>query len=100
MSFAKTLEEFQELNVAYLFLMQRMLTEDRESAMFRLKLSTELADLFESLSVREISWLAAQGQFMLRPCSENAQQLESILRNKRETGLTETHLAMLMAATR
>lgn len=100
MSLAKTLEEFQELNVAYLFLMQRMLAEDREAAMFRLKLTAEMADLFESLSVREISWLAAQGQFMLRPCSENAQQLEVILRNKRETGLTETHLAMLMAATR
>jgi len=100
LSFTKTLEEFQELNVAYLYLMQQMLNEDREAAMFRLKLNAELADLFQSLSVREIGWLATQGQFVMRPCAENAEQLEAILRSKRETGLKETHLAMLMAATR
>lgn len=100
METTKTLEEFQELNLAYLLLIQKMLAEDKESAMFRLKLDGEMADLLASLSVREITWLATQGQFVLRPCADNAEQLAHILRSKRETGLTQTHLAMLMAASR
>ncbi|TRW48835.1 flagellar transcriptional regulator FlhD [Aliidiomarina halalkaliphila] len=93
------LEEFQELNLAYLLLMQKMIAEDRDAAIFRLKLTLEMAELIESMSVREITWLATQGQFVLRPCAENAEQLTHILRNRRETGLTQTHLAMLMAST-
>ena len=100
METTKTLEEFQELNLAYLLLIQKMLTEDRDAAMFRLKLSSEMADLLSSMSVREITWLATQGQFVLRPCADNAEQLQHVLRSKRETGLTQTHLAMLMASTR
>ncbi|RUO35807.1 flagellar transcriptional regulator FlhD [Aliidiomarina sanyensis] len=97
---SSTLEEFQELNLAYLLLVQKMIAEDRAAAIFRLKLTAELAELIESLSVREITWLATQGQFVLRPCAENAEQLAHILRNRRETGLSQTHLAMLMASTR
>ncbi|RUO23218.1 flagellar transcriptional regulator FlhD [Aliidiomarina iranensis] len=100
METTKTIEEFQELNLAYLLLIQKMLSEDRDSAMFRLKLSNEMADLVASMSIREITWLATQGQFALRPCADNADQLAHILRSKRETGLTHTHLAMLMASTR
>lgn len=97
---SSTLEEFQELNLAYLLLIQKMIAEDRAAAIFRLKLTVELADLIESMSVREITWLATQGQFVLRPCAESAEQLAHILRNRRETGLSQTHVAMLMASTR
>lgn len=43
-------EEIIELNLAYLMLAQQMLRDDRETALFRLGIGDEVADLIESLS--------------------------------------------------
>lgn len=43
-------EEIAELNLAYLMLAQQMLRDDRETALFRLGVGEEVADLIEGLS--------------------------------------------------
>lgn len=42
--------EIKELNLAYLMLAQQMLRNDRETAMFRLGIGDDVADLIEGLS--------------------------------------------------
>jgi len=94
----RTADELQELNLSYLLLVQKMLIEDREATIFRLKLSEDMANVLSGLSIREMTWLASQGQFLLCPNLGEAEQLQAILQNKRDTGLQQTHLAMLVTS--
>lgn len=56
--------EIQELNLAYLVLAQKMLRDDRETAMFRLGIGDEIADLLEGLSSAKLVRMAT-GQMLL-----------------------------------
>jgi len=52
-------EEIKEINIAYLTLAQQMLRDDRETAMFRLGISGEVADLLMGLSSMKLARMAA-----------------------------------------
>ena len=54
-----TTNEISDLNLTYLLLAQRLVREDVATAMFRLGLSREVADLLGNLSVSQIVKLAA-----------------------------------------
>ncbi|RUO59066.1 flagellar transcriptional regulator FlhD [Pseudidiomarina insulisalsae] len=92
------LAELQEINLSYLLLVQKLLNEDRELALFRLKIDEELADFIGDLSIRELTMLAKQPQVLLRPCLCDVTALREVLSNNKAEGMRETHLAMLMAA--
>lgn len=57
-------EEIRELNLAYLMLAQKMLREDRETAMFRLGVGDDVADLLSNLSSARLVRMAT-GQMLL-----------------------------------
>lgn len=59
-------DEIRELNLAYLMLAQRMLREDREGALFRLGVGTDVADLLLGLSSARLVRMASNQ--MLLPC--------------------------------
>ncbi len=58
--------EIRELNLAYLMLAQQMLRSDRATALFRLGIGEEFADLIESLSAAKLVRMASSQ--MLMPC--------------------------------
>lgn len=58
--------EIRELNLAYLMLAQQMLRSDRATALFRLGIGEELADLLETMSAAKLVRMA--GSPMLLPC--------------------------------
>lgn len=90
--------ELQELNLSFLLLAQRAIAEDRAEAIFRLRIDEDMADLLGNMTIREMTWLSEQGQFLLGPTLDNAGQLKAILNNKKDMGLKQTHLAMMLAA--
>lgn|SRR5690554_2101623 len=94
MSQNKTISELQELNLSYLLLVQKLIVEDRDTAIFRLKIDAELAELIAEMSVRELTALARQSHSLLQPNFGDVNQLKAILTNKRDTGMQATHLAM------
>lgn len=51
-------DEIRELNLAYLMLAQKMLREDRETAMFRLGIGDAVADLLIGLSAARLVRMA------------------------------------------
>jgi len=57
-------DEIREINLAYLMLAQKMLREDQESAMFRLGVGADVAELILGLSSAQLVKLAA-GQMLL-----------------------------------
>lgn len=96
---SKVLAELQELNLSYLMLVQKLVNEDRDTAIFRLKIDEELAELIGNMSTKDLTLLARQPQSLLRPCMGAAKTLKDILENSRGTTMRETHLAMFMAST-
>ena len=98
MSADSVLDDIQDLNLSYLLLVQRMLREDRATAMFRLKLGAEMADLQASLSGKQLVQLARSNQLICRLAFEDAEQLTRVLNNQREQGLLQIHAALLMAS--
>ncbi len=95
---SRVIAELQELNLNYLMLVQKLLREDRDTAIFRLKIDDELADFIADLTINELTALARQPHCLLKPSLGSVEQLKAILNNKRETGMRDTHLAMLMAS--
>ncbi|PTD95298.1 flagellar transcriptional regulator FlhD [Pseudothauera lacus] len=51
--------EIRELNLAYLMLAQQMLRSDRETAMYRLGMGDEVADLIAGLSAAKLVRMAS-----------------------------------------
>jgi flagellar transcriptional activator FlhD len=53
-----------EMNFAYLLLIQRLLAEDRSTAMSTLGVSPEVADVLVTLSLQELTKLASVSQIL------------------------------------
>lgn len=92
------LNDIQDTNLSYLLLVQRLLHEDRATALFRLKLSEPMADLLASLSVKQLGQLARSNQLLCRLCFDDPEQLMKLIEDPREQGLGQTHAALLMAS--
>ncbi|MDT8398936.1 MAG: flagellar transcriptional regulator FlhD [Pseudomonadales bacterium] len=89
--------EIHELNLTYLLLAQRLLNEDRVTAMFRLKLNENMADLLVSLSAKQLSRLSRVNQFLFRLGFDQAEQMMKLISDEREPGLAQTHTALLLS---
>lgn len=99
MSHTSFFDEIQEMNLAYLLLAQRLLGEDREAGMFRLKVDTDMADLLLSLSARQLTQLARSNQLLCRFGSVSAERLRQVTHNPRDQGLAGLHASLLLADT-
>ncbi|MDR5898727.1 flagellar transcriptional regulator FlhD [Halomonas vilamensis] len=97
MSQTSFLDEIQEINLAYLLLAQRLLGEDREVGMFRLKIDAEMADLLLALNARQLTQLARTNQLLCRLTSVSAEQLRQVTHNPRDQGLAGLHTSLLLA---
>ncbi|MCD6008382.1 flagellar transcriptional regulator FlhD [Halomonas sp. IOP_31] len=92
------LSDIQDTNLSYLLLVQRLLNEDRATAMFRLKLDEPMADLLASLSVKQLSQLARSNQLLCRLCFDEPEQLTRLIEDPRDQGLGQIHAALSMAS--
>ncbi|MFA5495104.1 MAG: flagellar transcriptional regulator FlhD [Porticoccaceae bacterium] len=91
-------DEIQELNLTYLLLVQRMLNEDRATAMFRFKINGAMADLLQSLSAKQLAQLARSNQVLFGLHFSNAGQLARATSNQHEQSLSQVHAALLLAS--
>ncbi|GAA3905278.1 flagellar transcriptional regulator FlhD [Halomonas cibimaris] len=99
MSQTSFIDEIQEMNLAYLLLAQRLLGEDREAGMFRLKVDAETADLLLSLNARQLTQLSRSNQLLCHFASISAQRLQQVTQDPRDQGLSGLHAALLLADT-
>lgn len=91
------LDDIRNVNLSYLLLVQRLLNEDRTSAMFRLKLSEQMADTLASLPISQLAKLANSNQLLCNFSLNDASQLASLTTRQREDDLKRTHAAILLA---
>ncbi|MBL8446525.1 MAG: flagellar transcriptional regulator FlhD [Zoogloeaceae bacterium] len=90
--------EIQEVNLAYLMLAQRMLREDRETAMFRLGVSADVAELLLGLSSAQLVTLASNQMLVPRLRFDDKQILGLLAGSGRDGATSRLHAAILATA--
>ncbi|MDI1244294.1 MAG: flagellar transcriptional regulator FlhD [Rhodoferax sp.] len=90
-------QEIGDLNLAYLLLAQRLVREDIASAMFRLGMSRELADLLGNLSLTQTVKLAASSLLLCRFRFDDHPIVSALSNGLKDMGLQQAHAAILMA---
>lgn len=89
--------DIQELNLAYLMLAQQMLRADRETAMFRLGVGGDVADLIEGLSSAKLVKMA-NSQMLLPQFRFDDTLLTGLLAgNGRDAASSSLHAAIIAA---
>lgn len=92
--------EIGDLNLTYLLLAQRLVREDVASAMFRLGLSREIADLLGNLSLAQIVKLAASSLFLCRLRFDQQPILSALTQGGKNLALQQAHAAILLGGQR
>lgn len=92
--------EIVDLNLTYLLLAQRLVREDVATAMFRLGLSREVADLLGKLSLSQIVKLAASTLFLCRLRFDDQPILLALTQDGKSPPLQQAHAAIVLAGQR
>ena len=89
--------EIGDVNLSYLLLAQRLLREDRASAMFRLGLSLELAEILGSLSLSQVVKLASSSLLLCRFRFDDHAILSALTHDGKNIALQQAHAAILLS---
>lgn len=88
-------DEIRELNLAYLMLAQQMLRDDRETALFRLGIDEEFADLLVSLSAPKLVRMASSQLLMPVPRFADMQLAALFAGEGRDPASASLHAAII-----
>ncbi|MFZ2161800.1 MAG: flagellar transcriptional regulator FlhD [Sideroxyarcus sp.] len=90
-------EEIKETNLSYMLLAQQMIRDDKASAIFRLGVSEELADLIVGLSPAQMLKMA--GANMLLCCFRFDERLllNMVTDYNKDRMMSQAHATILMA---
>jgi len=100
MSDSSRTNEIGDLNLTYLLLAQRLVREDVATAMFRLGLSREVADLLGNLSLSQIVKLAASSLFLCRLRFDDQPLLSALTQDGKSLPLQQAHAAIVLSGQR
>ncbi len=89
--------EISEANLTYMMLAQKMVRDDKDSAMFRLGISKELADVLGSLTPSQILKLASTNLLLCRFRLDDNIVFNMITGYAKNRIMTQSHATILMA---
>ncbi|MEO0317793.1 MAG: hypothetical protein RL404_1509 [Pseudomonadota bacterium] len=92
------LADIRDANLNYLMLAQQLVRTDRATAIFRLGISAELADLIEHLSPAQVVKLASSNMMLARFRFDDSAVLGMLTSHSKERSLSQAHATILMAA--
>lgn len=90
--------EIRDANLSYLMLAQQMIRADRPTAIFRLGISGDIADLLEKLSAPQLLKLASANMMLARFRFDDVSILGMLTHHNKDRSLSLPHAAILMAA--
>jgi flagellar transcriptional activator FlhD len=90
-------EEIKDTNLSYMLLAQQMIRDDKPSAIFRLGISEELAELVEGLSPAQLLKMAASNMLLCRFRFDERLLLNMITDHNKDRMMSQAHVAILMA---
>jgi flagellar transcriptional activator FlhD len=89
--------EIRDANLGYLMLAQQMIRADKATAIFRLGVSGEIADLIEGMNNSQILKLASANMMLARFRFDDGAILGMLTNYNKERSLAHSHAAILMA---
>ena len=92
-----TYNDIKEVNLAYLMLAQNMVRSDREGAIFRLGISTEIADILERLTPGQVLKMASSDMLVCNFRFDDTLLLNLLSNHERDRGVGQIHAAILAA---
>src|SRR4030066_1635035 len=90
-------EEIKEANLSYMLLARQMIQEDKASAIFRLGISEEMAELIAGLSPAQLLKMAASNMLLCRFRFDEKLLLNMITDYNKDRMMSQAHTAILMA---
>jgi flagellar transcriptional activator FlhD len=97
MKHEQLMDEIRETNLAYLLLAQQMIRLDRATAMFRLGISDDVAQILEQLSAGQILKMAASNMLLCRFRFDDRLILGLLTDHGKSKPMAQSHAAVLMA---
>lgn len=98
MKLDEMMEEMRDVNINYLMLAQNMIQHDKTTAIYRLGISQDVADLIEALTPAQILKLAASGMLVSRFRFDDGVVLSMLTSYTKDRVLAQSHAAILMAS--
>jgi len=93
----QTLVEIKEINLGYMLLAQQLVREDKVSAIYRLGISQEIANIIERLSSSQLLKMAASNVLLCRFRFDDHLIAEMLSSHGRGQAVSQSHAAILMA---
>ena len=92
-----TYSDIKEVNLAYLMLAQSMVRADRESAIFRLGISEEVAEILDRLTPGQVLKMAGSDMLLCSFRFNDSLLLNLLSNHARDRGVGHIHAAILAA---
>lgn len=89
--------EIRDANLNYLMLAQQMIRADKATAIFRLGISIDIANLLESMSNLQIMKLAGTNMMLARFRFDDTAILGMLTNYTKDKSLSQSHAAILMS---
>lgn len=89
--------EIRDANLGYLMLAQQMIRSDKATAIFRLGVSSEIAELIEGLNNSQILKLAGTNMMVTRFRFDDGAILGMLTNYNKDRSLAHSHAAILLA---
>ncbi len=91
-------DEVGELNLNYLLLAQRLIREDRATAMFRFGLNEDAAQAIGIMPLSKIVQMSTTGIVLCRIRLEERAVLDALLNDGQVASLGQAHVAIILAS--
>ncbi|MEQ1662967.1 MAG: flagellar transcriptional regulator FlhD [Thiobacillus sp.] len=98
MKLDEMLDEMRDVNLNYLLLAQNMIQHDKATAVFRLGISQQVADLIEALTPAQVLKLARSGMLVSRFRFDDGAVLGMLTSYTKDRALAQSHAAILLAS--
>jgi flagellar transcriptional activator FlhD len=97
MNMNNMLAEIRDANLSYLMLAQQMIRSDKATAIFRLGISSEIADLIAGMNNAQILKLAGTNMMLARFRFDDGAILGMLTNYNKDHTLAHSHAAILMS---
>lgn len=97
MNEAEMMSEIRDANLNYLMLAQQLIRSDKATAIFRLGISKDIADLLESLSNLQLLKLSSSSMMLARFRFDDSAILGMLTNYTKNSTQAQLHKAVLMS---
>ncbi|MEQ1599963.1 MAG: flagellar transcriptional regulator FlhD [Methylotenera sp.] len=97
MTEAEIMSEIKDANLNYLLLAQQLIRADKASAIFRLGISKDIADLLEGLSTLQLLKLCSTNMMLARFRFDDSTILGMLTNYTKDRSQAHLHTAVLMS---